>query len=134
MKRDMSPWIISMYQYWAKGFPGGSAGKESACNAGNLGSISGLGRSLEKRKGYPLQYSGLENSVDSIVHGVAKSRTQLNDFHFNTEQNKENKISETGASKNKISKNINVKSEPLQLKKKNVWMNVFLALWQGRIS
>ena len=89
---------------------------------------------LEKGKEYLLQYSGLENSMDSIVHGVTKSWTQLSDFHFNTEQNKENKTSETGASKNKISKNINVKSEPLQLQKKNVWMNVFLALWQGRIS
>ena len=47
--------------------PGGSAGKESACNAGYLGSISGLGRSPGKVKGYPLQYSGLENSMDYIV-------------------------------------------------------------------
>ena len=46
------------------GFPGGSAGKESACNVGDLGSISGLGRSPEERKGYPLQYSGLENSMN----------------------------------------------------------------------
>ena len=53
MKRDMSPWIISMYQYWAKGFPGGSAGKESACNAGNLGSISGLGTSPGEGKRIP---------------------------------------------------------------------------------
>ena len=57
------------------GFPGGSAGKESACNAGDLGLISGLGRSPVKGKGYPLQYSGLENSMDCIVHGVAKSWT-----------------------------------------------------------
>ena len=56
-------------------FPGSSAGKESVCNAGDLGSIPGLGRSPGEGKGYPLQYSGLENSVDSIVHGVAKSRT-----------------------------------------------------------
>ena len=54
------------------GFPGGSAGKESACNAGVLGSIPGLGRSPGEGKGYPLQYSGLENSMDCIVHGVAK--------------------------------------------------------------
>ena len=60
----------------------GSAGKESACNVGDLGSIPGLGKSLEEGKGYPLQYSGLENSMYSIVHGVAKSRTQLSDFHF----------------------------------------------------
>ena len=46
------------------GFPCGSTGKESACNVGDLGSIPGLGRSLGGGKGYPLQYSGLENSVD----------------------------------------------------------------------
>ena len=63
-------------------FPGGSAGKESACNAGELGLIPGLGRSPGERKGYPLQYSGLENSMDCIVHGVAKSRTRLSGFHF----------------------------------------------------
>ena len=57
------------------GFPCGSAGKESACNAGDLGSIPGLGRSPGEGKGYPLQYSGLENSMDYIVHGVAKSWT-----------------------------------------------------------
>ena len=45
------------------GFPCGSAGKESACNAGDLGSIPGLGRSPGEGKGYPLQYSGLENST-----------------------------------------------------------------------
>ena len=58
-------------------FPCGSAGKESACTAGYLVSIPGLGRSSEKGKGYSLQYSGLENSVDCIVLGVAKSWTQL---------------------------------------------------------
>ena len=57
------------------GFPGSSAGKESACNAGDLGSIPDLGRSHGKEKGYPLQYSGLENSMDCIVHGVTKSWT-----------------------------------------------------------
>ena len=56
------------------GFPCDSAGKEFACNAGNLGSIPGLGRSPGKGKGYPLRYSGLKNSMDCIVHGVAKSR------------------------------------------------------------
>ena len=65
-----------------QGFPFGSAGKESACNARDLGLIPGLGRSPEEGKGYPLQYSGLENSVDCIVHGVTKSQTQLSDFHF----------------------------------------------------
>ena len=64
------------------GFPGGSADKEFACNAGDLGSIPGLGRSLGDGNGYPLQYSGLENSMDCIVHGVANSRTRLRDFHF----------------------------------------------------
>ena len=64
------------------GFPCGSAGKESACNAGDLGSISGLGRSPGQGKGYPLQYSGLENSMDCIVYGVKKSRTRLTDFCF----------------------------------------------------
>ena len=47
------------------GFPCGSASKESACNSGNLGLIPGLGRSPGEGKGYPLQYSGLENSMDS---------------------------------------------------------------------
>ena len=63
------------------GLPCGSAGEESICYAGDLGSIPGLGRSPGERKGYPLQYSGLRNSTDCIVHGVAKSRTQLRDFH-----------------------------------------------------
>ena len=57
------------------GFFGGSDGKESACNVGDLGLIPGLGRSPGEGKGYPLQYSGLENSRDYTVHGVAKSRT-----------------------------------------------------------
>ena len=59
------------------GFSWGSAGKESACNVGDLGSIPGLRRVAGEGKGYPLQYSGLENS-----HGVTKSWTQLSDFHF----------------------------------------------------
>ena len=48
----------------------------------DLGSIPGLGRSPGEEKGYPPQYSGLENFMDSIVHGVAKSQTGLSDFHF----------------------------------------------------
>ena len=64
------------------GFPGGSDGKESACNVGDLGSVPGLGTSPGEGKGYPLEYSGMENSVDYIVHGVSKSRTRLSDFHF----------------------------------------------------
>ena len=64
------------------GFPDGSDYKESTCNAGDLGSLPGLGRSPGEGKGNPLQYSGLENSRDCRVHGVAKSRTRLSDFHF----------------------------------------------------
>ena len=59
------------------GFLCGSAGKESASNVGDLDSIPGLGRSPAEGRGYPLQYSGLENSMDYIVHGVAKSQTRL---------------------------------------------------------
>ena len=69
------------------GFLGGSAGKESACNLGDLGLIPGLGRSPGEGKCYPLQYSGLENSMNYIVHRVAKSRTQLRDFHFHLGHN-----------------------------------------------
>ena len=63
-------------------FPGSSAGKESACNEGDLGLIPRLGRSPEEGNGYSLQYSGLENSVDCRVQGVAKSWTRLSDFQF----------------------------------------------------
>ena len=60
-----------------QGFPGGSVGKESTCNVGDLGSIPGLGRSPGKENGYPLQYSGLENS------GLGpNSQIRLSDFHF----------------------------------------------------
>ena len=52
-----------------------------ACGGGDLGSIPGLGRSPGEGKGYPVQYCGLENSTDCIVHGVANSRTRLSDFH-----------------------------------------------------
>ena len=69
------------------GFPCGSAGKESACNAEDLGSIPGLGKCPGEGKGYPLWYSGLENSMDCIVHEVAKSWTQLSDFHFQLTDN-----------------------------------------------
>ena len=62
------------------GFPGGSDGKESTCKVGDLGSVPGLGRSLGEGNGYPLQHSGLENSMDkgawwATVHGVSKSQT-----------------------------------------------------------
>ena len=67
---------FSRQEYWS-GVPLASlvAGKESDCNAGDLGSIPGLGRSPGEENGYPLQYSGLENSTDSIVHWVTKSWT-----------------------------------------------------------
>ena len=65
-------------------FPCGSAGKESACNVGGLGLIPGLESSPGEGKGYPLQYSGLENSMDCIADEVSKSQTRLSDlrFHF----------------------------------------------------
>ena len=65
------------------GFPGGSAGKEvSALNAGDLGSIPGLGRSPGEGKGYPLQYSGQEKSMDCIVCGIAELDTTFTLLHF----------------------------------------------------
>ena len=69
------------------GFPSGSAGKESTGNAGDLGSIAGLGRSPGEGNGYPHRYSCLENPVDrgawqATVHGIAKCWTQLSDLHF----------------------------------------------------
>ena len=64
------------------GFPDSSAGKESACDAGDPGSTPGSGRSAGEGNSYPLQYSGLENSMDCIVYGVAKSQTRLSNFHF----------------------------------------------------
>ena len=72
------------------GFPSGSDGKASVCNAGDPGSIPGLGRSPGKGNGSPLQYSCLENPMDggawwATVHGITKSWTRLSDFtslHF----------------------------------------------------
>ena len=69
------------------GFPGGSEVKASACNAGDLSSIPGSGRSAGEGNGNPLQYSCLENPMDggawwAAVHGVAKSQTRLSDFTF----------------------------------------------------
>ena len=69
-----------------QGFPYDLAGKESICNAGDLGSIPGLGRSPGEGKGYLLQYSDLQNSMDYIVHGVVKSRTWLSNFHNSNKQ------------------------------------------------
>ena len=65
-----------------EGFPGSSDDKVSACNVGDLGSIPGLGRSSGEEKGCLLLSSGLENTMDRIAHGVAKSWTRLGDFHF----------------------------------------------------
>ena len=75
--QDFKPDLTSM-----GGFPDSSIGKEPTCNAGDPGSIPGSGRSFGEGIGYPLQYSGLENFTDCIVHGVAKSQTWLSDFHF----------------------------------------------------
>ena len=67
-------------------FPGGSAGKEFTCNAvqslSSIPGIPGLGKSPRGRKDYPVQYSGLENSMNCIVHGVGKSQAELSNFHF----------------------------------------------------
>ena len=69
------------------GFPGGSDDKESACNAGDLASIPGSGRSPGRENGYPLQHSCLENRIDrgawqATVHAATKSQTRLSDYHF----------------------------------------------------
>ena len=76
-----------------------SVDKESACKAGDPGSIPGLGRSPGKGKGYPLQYSGLGNSMDCIVHGVTKSRTWLSDFQKNKKRDTSNKKAQSLQSK-----------------------------------
>ena len=82
-------WIVLCHFIWGTWAPvdfgiDSAVGKESACNTGDPGSIHGLGRSPGEGKGYPLQYSGLENSMDCIVRGVAKSRIQLSNFHLGT--------------------------------------------------
>ena len=71
--------ITGRFLAW-EGLPCRSADKESTCNVEDLGLIPGLGRSPGEGEGSPLQCSGLENSMDCIVHGVAKSRTRLSDF------------------------------------------------------
>ena len=69
------------------GFPGSSAGKESACNAGDTGSIPGFGRSPGEGKGYPLQYSGLENCIDYSPCGCKGSdKTEQISIHFHLSQ------------------------------------------------
>ena len=73
----MLPLLSPSHLRIVQSFPGSSAGKESACNTEDLRSIPGLGRSPGEGKGYPLQYSGLENPVDCWVHGVTQSQTRL---------------------------------------------------------
>ena len=80
MQRDANVFLTMIL--FPLGFPGGSDSKEFTCNAGDLGSYPGLGRSPTEGDSYPLQYSCLENSMDrgiwwSTVHEVAKSQTQL---------------------------------------------------------
>ena len=77
--------LVIYFIHSSVGYLSGSNGKESACNVGDAGLIPGLGRSPGAGKGYPLQYSGLENSMDCTVHGVAKSQTRLSDFYFHFE-------------------------------------------------
>ena len=74
--------LFIFVNYISSDFPCGSVDKESTCNERDLGSIPGLERSPGEGKGYPLQDSGLENSMKCIVHGIGKSGTQLRDFHF----------------------------------------------------
>ena len=76
--QNMSAIKVSLLKYEGVSW----VGKESACNAGDPSWIPGLGRSHGEGKGYPLQYSNLKNSMDCIVHGIAKSQTQLNNFRF----------------------------------------------------
>ena len=73
---------ITLHHLPPNGFPCGSAGKESPHTVGDLGLIPGLGRSPGEGKGYSLQYTDLENSMDCGVHGVTKCWTQLSNFHF----------------------------------------------------
>ena len=84
---NMCPVCVCVYIYTHThtfmGFPCDSAGKESACNTGDLALIPGLGRSPGEGKDYLLQYSGLENSMGCTVHGTAESQTRLSYFHFN---------------------------------------------------
>ena len=75
-----------------EGFPCGSACKESVCNAGDLGYISGLIRSPGEGKGYPLQYSGLENSIDYTVHGITNSQIDWKTFTQSREKQPRNHL------------------------------------------
>ena len=112
---------LSMGGIYYKGFPCGSDGKESACNAEDLGSIPGLGRSPGEGKGYPLQYSGLENCMDHIVHGVVKSQTQLSNFHLTSHI--------TNLSVVRISKD-SAQGTPLEVQ----WLRLHLPVWGCRFN
>ena len=76
---------MNLFTKW-KGFPSNSAGKEFACNAGKLGSITELRRSPGEGNGYRLEYSGPGNSMDYRVHGLTKTWAQLSDFHSEMER------------------------------------------------
>ena len=78
---DATEWLHPL-THVTFGLPLSSVGKESACNAGDPGLIPELEKSAAEGIGYPLQYSGLENSMNCIVHGFAKSLTWLSDFYF----------------------------------------------------
>ena len=77
---------LNIFNIFSQGFLDSSAGKESACNVGDLGSIPGLGRSPWEGNGYPLQYSGLENSMDCVIQGITKSQMWLSNFRFHWEE------------------------------------------------
>ena len=81
------------------GFPDSSVGKESACNTGDPSSVPGLGRSPGEGKGYSLQYSGPEKSMDCVVHEVTKRRARLSDFHFHFQYSIDDLIREVNLEK-----------------------------------
>ena len=87
----MTGWPKETFQ---KYYPTTQVAKESACKLGDLGSVPGLGRSPGEGKGYPLQHTGLENSMGSIVHGGAKSQGRLSGFQFHTSYFSAEKISQ----------------------------------------
>ena len=111
-RRDRLPTPISL------GFPRGSTGKQSACNAGGLGLIPGLGRSHGEGKGYPRQYSGLQNSMDCIVHGVAKSWTWLRGLRFSDNSQRTTNF-------NRFKKFIQHHQKSRKFKLQNNWMYFF---------
>ena len=82
IKSSLHVWQNISWTFFPSGLPGGSDSKNLPADAGDLGLIPGLGRSPAEGKGSPLQDSGLEKSIDGIVHGVAKRQTRLRDFHF----------------------------------------------------